>query len=84
MIIESQQLKITPFVVTMQMGGEESAPDFSVPGSENNKWKLSIKHFLLVSRDKLFLNKQVKSIPLALSEIFSIIYNSSVLALILP
>lgn len=37
MIIESQQLKITHFVVTMQMRGEESAPDFSVPGSENNK-----------------------------------------------
>ena len=84
MIIESQQLKITPFVVTMQMRGEESAPDFSVLGGENNKWKISIKHFLLVSRDKLFLSKQVKSIALELSEIFSIIYNSSVLALILP
>ena len=44
----------------------DSFEDFSVLTYESNPFKLLIKEPLLVSRDKLLLNKQVKSIPLQL------------------
>ena len=41
-----------------------SFEDFSILTYESNPFKLLIKEALLVSRDKLVLNEQVKSIPL--------------------
>ena len=50
---------------------------FSILTYESNPFKLLIKEALLLSRDKLLLNKQVKSIPLQLVSFqYLIIYDS--------
>ena len=54
-----------------------SFEDFSILMYESNPFKLLIKEALLVSRDKLLLNKQVKSVSLQLFQFqYLIIYDS--------